>query len=156
MSAATVEAQVRSFVLAQAGNRKIALPAESVIELVAPAREQHIPHRTPWLAGVILRRGRIVPVCDAGRLLGEAPAPANCFYLVMETHSKGARDWYAIPVAGECALVSPEETLPAPDRAEYVAEVFSLGDEQIEVLDLAKLIHQQDSAFAAASQEDRP
>ena len=153
MSPAFEEVQRRSFVLVQVGKRKVALAAESVIELVAPAREQQIPHRTPWLSGVILRRSRIVPVCDVGSLIGEEAPPLNSFYLIAESQSKGTRDWYAIPVAGDCVLMTPESTIPAQDHAEYVVEMLPLGEEKIEVLDLGKLIQQQESAFADTTQD---
>jgi chemotaxis signal transduction protein len=153
MSLASEEVQLRSFVIAQVGKRRVALAAESVIELVAPAREQQIPHRTPWLSGVILRRGRIVPVCDVGALIGEEAAPPNSFHLIAESQSKETRDWYAIPVTGECVLVTPEVTIPAQGHADYVAEMLPIGEEQIEVLDLVRLILQQESDFVATSQE---
>lgn len=153
MSPAYEEVQRRSFVLVQVGKRRVALAAESVVELVAPAREQQIPHRTPWLSGVILRRGRIVPVCDVGQLLGEEPSPLNSFHLIAESQSKGARDRYAIPVGGECVLMTPESTIPAQDHAAYVVEMLPLGEEKIEVLDLGKLIQEQESAFANTTQD---
>lgn len=157
MSPVTAEVQLRSFVLVQLGKRKMALAAGSVVELVAPTKEQQVPHRTPWLSGVILRRGRVIPVCDVSRLLSEETAPSNCFHLIVEIQLNGARsrDWYAIPVAGECVLSSPEATTSAEGRPEYVAELIPSGDEQIEVLDLNRLISQQESAFAAASQGGR-
>lgn len=149
MSLAAEDIQVRSYVLVQMGKRKLALPAGSVIELVAPGKEQQIPHRTPWLAGIILRRGRIVPICDVGLLLGEQAAPLNSFRLIAQVQSNSGKDWYAIPVAGECVLVTPEAIVQTDDRAACVAELLKLGDEHIEILDLGKLIQEQESAFAA-------
>ncbi|HKW88033.1 MAG TPA: chemotaxis protein CheW [Candidatus Acidoferrales bacterium] len=153
MSATSEEVQLRSFVLVQVGKRKVALAADAVIELVAPTKEQNIPHRTPWLSGVIVRRGRIVPVCDVGNLIGEEPASQNSFHLIAESKSSGKRDWYAIPVAGECVLLTPESTLPAEGHAEYVSEMLPLGEDRIEVLDLLKLIQRQEAAFVEGSQE---
>src|SRR5690348_18224723 len=82
MSQTSEEVQLKSFVLIQVGKRRVALAAESVIELVAPTKEQRIPHCTPWLSGVIVRRGRIVPVCDIGNLIGEETAPQDSFHLI--------------------------------------------------------------------------
>ena len=149
MSLAAEEIEFGSYVLVQVGKRRLALAADSVIELVAPGKEQHIPHRTPWLAGVILRRGRIVPICDVGLLLGEEAASLHSFRLIAQVQSNDAKDWYAIPVAGECVLVTPEAIVPAEGRAACVGELLKLGGEHIEILDLSRLIQEQESAFAA-------
>lgn len=153
MSQTSEEVQLKSFVLVQVGKRRVALAAESVVELVAPTKEQRIPHRTPWLSGVIVRRGRIVPVCDIGNLIGEETAPQDSFHLIAESQSMGGRNWYAIPVAGECVLLTPDSTMPAQDHADYVSEIVPLGEDRIEVLDFLKLIQQQEVRFEDSSQE---
>lgn len=148
MSLTSEEVQLRSFVLVRLGNRKVAVSAETVIELVAPTKEQQFPHSTPWLSKVIIRRGRIIPVCDVGSLLGETSIQPSSYHLVVELHYVDSRDWYAIPVRGECELLTPESIVPVHDRPEYVTGLFSLGEEQIEILDVAKLIQFQESTFA--------
>lgn len=148
MSLTSEEVQLRSFVLVQLGNRKMAISAGTVIELVAPTKEQQFPHITPWLSKVIIRRGRIIPVCDVGSLLGETSVRPSGYHLVVESHSGDTLDWYAIPVRGECELLTPESIVPLLDRPTYVTEMFSLGGEQIEILDVAKLILLQESTYA--------
>ena len=75
MSADAKARERDSFVLLQVGDRRFALPARIVAELAPPVRLQHFPHRSPLLAGVIVRRGRIVPVYDAGPVLIGANPP---------------------------------------------------------------------------------
>ena len=58
------QADSRSCVLLRLGERRFALAADQVAELVPPSRIFRFPHRTPEIDGVILRRGRTVPVCD--------------------------------------------------------------------------------------------
>ena len=58
------QADSRSCVLLRLGERRFALAADQVAELVAPSRIFRFPHRTPEIDGVILRRGRTVPVCE--------------------------------------------------------------------------------------------
>ncbi|HEV2491188.1 MAG TPA: chemotaxis protein CheW [Candidatus Acidoferrales bacterium] len=153
MSPAAAETQLKSFVLVPMGSRKMALAAESVIELVASSQEQGIPHRTPWLSGVIVRRGRVVPVCDVRRLLGEEASHTGGFHLIVESQVMGTRDWYAIPVVGECMLATAETTLPAQDCAEHVVGILPIGDENVEILDFGKLIQEQELAFVSGSTE---
>jgi hypothetical protein len=153
MSPAAAEVQLKSFVLMPLGMRKVAVAADSVIELVAPGRVQKFPHRTPWLSGVIMRRGRVIPICDIGRLLGEEASPPGSFHLIAESQAGAMRDWYAIPVRGECVLAAGETTLPTQDHFEHITGTLSVGEEQFEILDLGKLIQQQEKEFTAASPE---
>lgn len=141
------EAPVQSFVVLPLGSRRIALPAESVIELVAASKMQNFPHGTRWISGVLVRRNRVVPVCDPKQLFGEGQAGANRFYLIAEWKEGSVRDWCAIPVCGECELESAEQ-LPAEnstmsDAASHVLGVVSVDGEKIEVIDLSKLIQEQ-------------
>ena len=47
----------QSFVLLRLGDRRFAMVAEQIAELVAPSRVFRFPHRTESVEGVILRRG---------------------------------------------------------------------------------------------------
>jgi chemotaxis signal transduction protein len=142
-----VETPTRSFVMLPLGSRRIAFAAESVIELTAPEKLQDFPHGTPWISGVIVRRNRIVPVCDVSKLFGESSLSASRFYLIAEWQEAGVRDWCAIPVAGECELASTESVLPVGPidprtgpRASFVTGLLPVSGEEIEVVDLTKLI----------------
>ena len=53
------ESSLQSFVLLRLGERRFALPASQVAELVAPSRIFRFPHKSAALGGVILRRGRM-------------------------------------------------------------------------------------------------
>ncbi|HEV2304944.1 MAG TPA: chemotaxis protein CheW [Candidatus Acidoferrales bacterium] len=145
MTVAT-DAPAQSFVLLPLGSRRIAFPAESVIELVAPGKVQTFPHGTPWISGVLVRRNRVVPVCDVSQLFGENASAASRFYLIAEWKHHDAHDWCAIPVCGECELASARlETVQAEDSAEhpvFVTGAISGEGEKIKVIDLAKLIQQ--------------
>ena len=116
---------------------------------------------TRWalVAGVLVRRGRIVPVCDVAPLLVGPNPPSRKFYLIATrrfasdpagTPSAGpASEWTAIPVSGECELSSAEMLPPAGRLPGYVAGLLNLtpavpgaaaGQEMVEVVDLEKLI----------------
>src|SRR6478609_4546143 len=72
----------KSYVLFPLGEKRFALPAETVTELARPDSVQTFPHRTPLLTGVLVRRGRIVPVCDVAQVLVGPAAPPRKFYLI--------------------------------------------------------------------------
>ncbi len=139
-----IETPAKSFVLLPLGNRRIAFAADSVIELTAPEKLQNFPHRTPWIAGVIVRRNRVVPVCDVSKLFGEEALSVGRFYLIAEWQEHGVRDWCAIPVAGECELASAESVLPVDPqtstRSPFVTGLVPVAGEEIEVVDLTKLV----------------
>lgn len=128
-----------SFVLFPLGDRRFAFHAEEVAELALPGNLQEFPHTTPLLTGVLVRRGRIVPVCDIAPLLVGKGAPARRFYL-MTYASASAKDWTAVPVTGECELAVCEQVQSANGSPEYVTATIARGDERISVIDLKKLI----------------
>ena len=148
------ETPTKSFVLLPLGGRRIAFAAESVIELTAPEKVRDFPHGTPWISGVIVRRNRIVPVCDVSKLFGEDSFAASRFYLIAEWQEGGMRDWCAIPVAGECELASAESVVPVDStdpqtesHRPFVTGLLPLSGEEIEVVDLTKLIRARREAL---------
>lgn len=135
----------KSFVLFSLGKKRFALPAEKVAELAIPGHLQSFPHRTPLLTGVLLRRGRIIPVCDVASALLGANTPPRKFYLIANRQFDERSEWTAIPVTGECELASADPQYP--DKLPvYVQSVLSLENEIVEVLDLEKLIAQEGEA----------
>ena len=129
-------AQENSFVLLQIGHRRIALPSAQVAELAPPVRLHAFPHKTPLLAGVIIRRGRIVPVIDTEPVLGGKSPLSHRFYLIANRTIGGASELGAIPVNGECELVSGEMHPPAMDRPAYVAGTLTVDGDSVDVLNL--------------------
>ncbi|HXX70915.1 MAG TPA: chemotaxis protein CheW [Candidatus Acidoferrum sp.] len=129
----------RSFVVLQVGHRRFALPAETVVELAPPVRLHRFPHTSPLLAGVIVRRGRIVPVYDAASLLVGRSSTAQRFYLIARRRANQASDLGAIAVNGECELASGELLPPRVDHSAWVAGTLALPDDSVEVLDFTAL-----------------
>ena len=132
--------RAKSYVLFPMGANRFALPAEFVEELARPDHLQTFPHRTPLLTGVLVRRGKIVPVCDIAQVLVGADAPPRKFYLIANQDATAHREWTAIPVTGECALASLEPSPPEAGQPPYVTGLVKAGDEKIAVVDLSVLI----------------
>jgi chemotaxis signal transduction protein len=130
-------AGANSFVLLQIGSRRVALPAGLVAELAPPVRLHEFPHTSGLLAGVIVRRGRIVPVYDAGLVLGGRRSSfSHRFYLIARRQIGQASELSAIPVNGECELATGEMQPPAMDRPAYIAGTLAVGDDSLDVLNL--------------------
>jgi len=130
----------KSYVLFPMGEKRFALPAEVVAELARPDHLQTFPHRTPQLAGVLVRRGRIVPVCDVAQVLLGPDAPPRKFFLIANCQVGSRQEWTAVPVTGECELANLEPARPLEDAPAYVIGAVTTGAENVAVVDLEKLI----------------
>lgn len=135
----STELELKSFVLLRLGERRFAVAAGETAELVAPSRVFRFPHKTRKIEGVILRRGRIVPVCDVAEQLIGSLLTTRRFYLIA-LRSYGQRtEWIAIPVTGECELINAELTMASASDEPHVAGWISHGGDVIEVLNLDAL-----------------
>ena len=135
----TIESAADSFVLLRLGERRFAVAASIIAELVAPSRIFRFPHHTKEVEGVILRRGRIVPVCDvAERLIGKS-LRSRRFYLIAQRRYASQAEWVALPVTGECELIFAEMIPASEADMPHVAGWLSHDGDVIEVLNLAAL-----------------
>jgi chemotaxis signal transduction protein len=135
----STELEPQSFVLLRLGERRFAVSATKIAELVAPSRVFRFPHRTPKLEGVIVRRGRIVPVCDVSEILLGKRLTSRRFYLIAVRNYGVQREWVAVPVTGECELINAEMMAAAESDAAHVAGWLSHDGDVIEVLNLDTL-----------------
>jgi chemotaxis signal transduction protein len=151
----STELELRSFVLLRLGERRFAVSANQIAELVAPSRVFRFPHRTPKLEGVILRRGRIVPVCDVSEMLLGKRLTSRRFYLIAMRNYSTQREWIAIPVTGECELINTDMMAAAESDAPHVAGWLSHDGDVIEVLNLDTLTPGPEQALADAAASQR-
>jgi chemotaxis signal transduction protein len=135
----SAELELKSFVLLRLGDRRFAVAADGIAELVAPSRVFRFPHRTAGVEGVILRRGRIVPVCDVAEALIGKRLTSRRFYLIALRHYGARTEWVAIPVTGECELINAELTAAGASDEPHVAGWLSHAGDVIEVLNLDAL-----------------
>lgn len=135
----STELELKSFVLLRLGERRFAVVADDAAELVAPSRVFRFPHKTSKVEGVILRRGRIVPVCDIAEKLVGKYLTSRRFYLIALRRYGQRTEWVAIPVTGECELISAELTAASASDEPHVAGWLSHGGDVIEVLSLDAL-----------------
>jgi chemotaxis signal transduction protein len=133
------QSDVHSCVLLRLGERRFALAAEQVSELVAPSRIYRFAQRTREIDGVILRRGRVVPVCDIAEQLTGKRLTQRRFYLIASRPQREGADWVAIPVSGECELIQSDLTPASSSDSPHVAAWLSHHGEVIEVLNLFAL-----------------
>jgi len=129
----------KKFVVFPAGTLHCAIPAACVAELTLPQEVYTFPHTSSEILGVILRRGRVIPLYDlAGLLKLPACAPAH-YHLIALRHTAEASELAAIPVSGECGLVSAD-VLPAKQAAPGVVGELIWDSRSYQLLDLDQLI----------------
>jgi chemotaxis signal transduction protein len=105
------------------------------------------------ITGVIVRRGHIVPVYDTNSAFARENSSAQRFYLIAHRRLGKIAELGAIPVNGECELVSTEMQPPAAERPAYIAGTIAVGEELLDVLDLEAFIasnsSREDNSLAA-------
>jgi chemotaxis signal transduction protein len=127
------------FVLFPLGRKRFALPAGNVTELARPDHLHVFPHTTPWLTGVLLRRGKLIPVLDVAQVVLGPEGPSRKFYLIANRRFAEKSEWTAVPVTGECELVTAAAVPSTEALPPHVSGLLSLDDEIVEVLDLDKV-----------------
>lgn len=145
-----------SFVLMQVGNRRFALSAAHVAELAPPVRLHTFPHESPLVVGVIVRRGRIVPVYDVAPILIGRPSGVHRFYLIASRFFGSVAEPSAIPLHGECELATGEVSPPLAGSPSYVSGSLAFGNETLPVLNLEALVTWQSAAPSRVSSSERP
>jgi len=146
----------RSCVLLRLGERRFAVAADQVAELAAPSRIFRFAQCTPEIDGVILRRGRVVPVCDIAEKLTGKKLGRRRFYLIATRRQGEAFDWIALPVSGDCELIRAELTPAGPSDSAHVAAWLSHDGEVIEVLNLGALMPGAGTGQFAVSPDQTP
>jgi chemotaxis signal transduction protein len=135
----TTDSTSDSFVLLRLGERRFAVAGGVISELVAPSRVFRFPHQTREIEGVILRRGRIVPVCDvAEKLIGKS-LRSRRFYLIAQRRYPSHTEWVALPVTGDCELIFADMIPASEADLPHVAGWLSHAGDVIEVLNLTAL-----------------
>ena len=140
-----------SFVLLQVGERRFALPSEIVDELAPPVRLHTFPHTSALVAGVIVRRGHIVPVYDVAPTLLGKESPAHRFYLIAQRAFGKSSEASAIPLNGECELTTAEVQPSGEGRPAYISGTLEIGEETVELLNFEALVTHQSAESADAS-----
>ena len=140
MIAEIQNAGANTYVLLQLANRRFALTSGIVSELAPPVRLHTFPHTSPLVSGVIVRRGRIVPVYDVASILLGRSSSVHRFYLIARRDFPDGPESSAIPVSGECELTTAEMQEVSDDSRPYISGRLLIDGESIEVLNFDALV----------------
>jgi len=145
------EIALESFVLLRLGERRFALRAANIVELIAPSRVFRFPNHTPALEGVILRRGKIIPICDVSEQLVGTKMTVRRFYLIATRLFGMQKESIALPVSGDCELISAEMAPRTELDSPHVGGWISHRGDVIEILNLEMLTPGPNAARTAAA-----
>ena len=125
-----------SFLMVQAGGRRVGLPVEAVIEVREPEALETIPTVEPALRGVASLRGQLLPVLHLGTLLGGNDDEAGAMVIAnLGGRTVGLEVEEAEIVAQAESLLRADETLP------WARAIAVLPDQvYVPLLDLSVLV----------------
>jgi chemotaxis-related protein WspB len=131
----------------QVGGDRLALDVRRVQEVVPRVRLQAIAHSPPWLAGVFVYRGRVVPVIDLHRLVGAGECPPHLstrIILVARSHegSDGLLGLLAAQVHDIRDMTPPSEplSLPRTPGQPDLGPVLVDGRELVHLVEMDRLL----------------
>jgi chemotaxis signal transduction protein len=133
-------ADANTYVLLQLANRRFALPSAIISELAPPVRLHTFPHTSPLVSGVIVRRGRIVPVYDVASILLGRSSSVHRFYLIARRDFPDGTESSAIPVSGECELTTTDMHEVSDSGRPYISGRLLIDGGSIEVLNFDVLL----------------
>lgn len=125
------------FVTFPLGDERYALDSSQVKELVMPSRVYSFPHAMRALEGVLIRRGRAIPVCDLRGAFGHGVE--RNLYVIARCNYAGRAETVAIPVSGNCELVQGERD-EAPSEVTFVAGLLRTGGKTVPLLNLDQVM----------------
>jgi chemotaxis-related protein WspB len=145
----------------QIGSDRLALDVRRVREVVPRVRWQPVAGSPPWLAGVFLYRGRVVPVIDLHRLVGagECPPHLSTRVILVTRSDDGGQRLIGLLAArvDDIRPLSPPagalNRLTAPGRPD-LGPVLVDGRELIHLVELDRLLPESyESQLALVPQE---
>jgi len=144
--------ELERYVTFPLAGRQFALHSSQVQELLMPAPLYWFPHTVHSVMGVLMRRGKVVPVCDLSPVF---PPPAEVsFYVVARVNYAGRVEEVALPVGGLCQLVQGESA-PVSEPEPFVSGRLLTGGATVPLLDLDRVVEHCIQPAAQAAREVR-
>lgn len=134
------------FVTFKAGGTRFAVPGREVEEITPLVRLSPLPGAPPVVAGLMNHRGRSLPVADATHLLtGKASRHWASTRILVARVALDASAGLIIGLLAERVFktlqLSPQDIAdPAAPAAPFIRGVAAMGDELVQILDIARML----------------
>lgn len=136
------------YVVFRVGDAEYALPASSVLQMESFAGATRVPGTSPFVAGIIQIRGRVVPVMDLRLRFGLPAVPAT-FDTRVVVGQHGDRAVALLADSAREVLKISHSQMKAPPRllgdgaSGFVKAVAQVGPRMVMVIDFGKVIGEE-------------
>lgn len=153
--------QLDKYVTFKSGNEYFGLKIEYVNEIIVFQEITEIPESEDYIKGLINLRGKIIPVIDVRLRFGQEPFEYNDRTCIIVINVKSTVVGLIVEKIAEVVEIPEENVLPSPsigrgDKSQnnYVKAIGKVGDEVKLLLDLDKLIGDEDLSGAEQSEDE--
>ncbi len=135
----------QKYLVFQIDNEEYAVEVFNIKEIINNAKVTEIPNTSPYVKGVISRRGVIIPILDLRKYLGfDDSQPRRKIRIIIVGHKQSMA---GLPVDSvrEVESVSSDKVTPVPqfmkrEKAEFLNGIIEQNDRFISVLKTAVLL----------------
>jgi chemotaxis signal transduction protein len=133
-----VSRPIGGFLLVRAGNRRVGLQLEQVLEVVLIGQVHRVPVMEPAVRGLVAAHGRMLPLVHLGALLENKSYPTEIGTVGVVVSVDGRRICLEIE---EAEVLIREPALPAPpgEALPWAVGVARHDEELVPLLDLSAL-----------------
>lgn len=168
-TAVIAPAETRQYVTFRVGSEEYGLDINSIAEVIRPLKITPLPRMPEFIEGVINLRGSIIPVVDLRRRFalkaaqaGQRTARMMITKGALQERAAGGRGLLALVVDGvsEVLELAQEQIERAPEaatgrNADFIAGMGKLGDRLIILIDLTRILTQQERVALAEAGRGR-
>ena len=151
---ASSAAEVNQFLSFTLGAEEYGIDILKVQEIKGYSAITHIPNAPPHVKGVMNLRGTVVPVVDLRAKFSMEPVEYNKFTVIIVVMVGEKIAGLVVDAVSDVLNVAASEVRPAPDfgarcDTRFIRGVVSIGDKLAVLLDIDKLLTEEDVAAAA-------
>lgn len=142
-------------VTCRVGGEEFAVDILSVQEIIRMVEITRVPKAPAFVEGVINLRGRIIPVLDLRRRLGISEADRTAQSRIVVVTVRGRAVGLVVDSVSEVlrvprSAIEPTPSLGTTAGAEFIQGVGRLGERLLTLLDLKRLLHNEQESTEAA------
>ncbi len=141
--------------LVAVGSTRLAIEADRVEQVVPRVPLRHVPGATPYLAGLLDRRGQVLPVVDLGLRLGSTSCSERLSTRIVVTRARHGQTLVPLGLIAErvTELVElphqspPEPAEVAPGGLDCLGRVLRIGDDLVQWIDIDRVLSPSERAW---------
>jgi len=154
LETASSTAEVNQFLSFTLGAEEYGIDILKVQEIKGYSAITHIPNAPPHVKGVMNLRGTVVPVVDLRAKFSMEPVEYNKFTVIIVVMVGEKIAGLVVDAVSDVLNVAASEVRPAPDfgarcDTRFIKGVVSINDKLAVLLDIDKLLRDEDVAVGA-------